>query len=391
VSGGTKVVLRASYSFGTDTSNLSYEVASSRIHAYIYDAKGKMTSATLVSPTTETVSLTYDGDGNLVQKAANGVTTSYLIDTNNLSGYAQIVEAKTNGALTDVFNYGSTGIVSQGHVPTGTTVYFGKDGSNNTRYLTDSQTGNVTDTFDYTADGIRVNGTGSFPAAHQFQGEYLDPDLNLYDLRARWLNPQTGEFMTMDTYEGQGEDPASLHKYAFVQWDGGINDSDPTGQQLEDAEGLGMVIAAGIAGMIAAIPHENFISLQRESPAGPLVLRHYTTAIGYAGIMISNTIEPGAKGYSFWTDSTFENGRDAIQGLSLYRVRDAGHLITDEFTVTLDRVKDGVSAPIPSLFLFGLGGPRICFEYHVLLPVSLSTHVWSHRSIPPNPPMNFLW
>jgi len=128
-----------------------------------------------------------------------------------------------------VFNYGSTGIVSQGHVPTGTTVYFGKDGSNNTRYLTDSQTGNVTDTFDYTADGIRVNRTGSFPAMHQFQGEYLEPDLNLYWLRARWMNPQTGEFMTMDSYEGDQTDPASLHKYAFVDWDGGTNKNDPTG------------------------------------------------------------------------------------------------------------------------------------------------------------------
>jgi len=198
-------------------------------NGYSYDAEGKMTSATLVSPTTETVSLTYDGDSNLVQKAVNGATTTYLIDTNNLSGYAQIVEARTNGALTDVFNYGSTGIISQGHVPTGTTLFFGKDGSNNTRYLTDSQTGNVTDTFDYTADGIRVNETGSFPTLHQFQGEYLDTDLNLYWLRARWMNPQTGEFITMDSYEGDNTDPPSLHKYAFVQWDGGVNNYDPSG------------------------------------------------------------------------------------------------------------------------------------------------------------------
>jgi len=198
-------------------------------NTFTYDIVSKLTGATLVSPTAESISLTYDGDANLVQKTVNGVATTYLIDTNNISGYAQIIEAKTNGALTDVFNYGTSGIVSQGHVPTGTTVYFGKDESNNTRYLTDSQTGAVTDTFDYTADGIRVNRTGAFPVVHQFQGEYLDTDLNLYWLRARWMNPQTGEFMTMDSYEGDNAAPASLHKYAFVQWDGGLNKKDPSG------------------------------------------------------------------------------------------------------------------------------------------------------------------
>jgi RHS repeat-associated protein len=70
---------------------------------------------------------------------------------------------------------------------------------------------------------------------HQFQGEYMDGDLGLYWLRARWMNPQTGEFMTMDGYEGDQADPTSLHKYAFTYWDGGVNKSDPTGH--DDAEG----------------------------------------------------------------------------------------------------------------------------------------------------------
>ena len=34
--------------------------------------------------------------------------------------------------------------------------------------------------------------------------------------QARYLNPNTGRFQTMDTYEGDNEDPPSLHKYVVL-------------------------------------------------------------------------------------------------------------------------------------------------------------------------------
>jgi RHS repeat-associated protein len=174
------------------------------------------------------VTLTYDGDGNLVQKTAGGHTYTYLIDSNNPTGFAQIIEIRKNGVLAQVFNYGPNGIISQSDVASGQTRYFGKDGSNNTRILTDTS-GAVTDTFDYSVDGILIGRTGTFPAVHLFQGEYFDADLGLYWLRARWMNPQSGTFMGMDTFEGMLWDPASLHKYAFTEWDSGVNKADPSG------------------------------------------------------------------------------------------------------------------------------------------------------------------
>jgi len=47
--------------------------------------------------------------------------------------------------------------------------------------------------------------------------------------QARWMNPQTGRFHTMDTFEGDKRDPASLHKYAYCRSDP-INRTDPTGK-----------------------------------------------------------------------------------------------------------------------------------------------------------------
>ena len=43
-----------------------------------------------------------------------------------------------------------------------------------------------------------------------------------------YLNPNTGRFWTMDSYEGDNGDPSSLHKYLFVA-DNPVNGVDPSG------------------------------------------------------------------------------------------------------------------------------------------------------------------
>lgn len=52
--------------------------------------------------------------------------------------------------------------------------------------------------------------------------------LGLYYNRARYLNTITGRFWTADTYEGDRQSPASLHKYLYTNANP-INSSDPTG------------------------------------------------------------------------------------------------------------------------------------------------------------------
>lgn len=47
--------------------------------------------------------------------------------------------------------------------------------------------------------------------------------------QARWLNPNTGRFQTMDSYDGDLEDPPSLHKYTYAANDP-VNNRDPSGQ-----------------------------------------------------------------------------------------------------------------------------------------------------------------
>ncbi len=46
--------------------------------------------------------------------------------------------------------------------------------------------------------------------------------------RARWMNPDTGRFHTMDSYEGNQEEPMSMHKYLYCEVNP-VNRIDPSG------------------------------------------------------------------------------------------------------------------------------------------------------------------
>ena len=60
-------------------------------------------------------------------------------------------------------------------------------------------------------------------------GEYLDPNTGYYYLRARWLNPDTGRFVSTDPHPGVIFDPPTLHRYLYSINDP-VNRIDPGGQ-----------------------------------------------------------------------------------------------------------------------------------------------------------------
>jgi len=55
------------------------------------------------------VLITYDGDGNRVKKTVGGVTTYYLLDDRNPSGYVQVMEEWTaSGGVTNLSRFTTT-------------------------------------------------------------------------------------------------------------------------------------------------------------------------------------------------------------------------------------------------------------------------------------------
>jgi RHS repeat-associated protein len=186
-----------------------------------------------------TATFVYDGDGNRVAKTVGTVTTQYLVDDLNPTGYPQVVEELVNSAVTRQYTYGLQRI-SENLSPTAsgnaawTPSFYGYDGGGNVRQLTNS-VGVVTDTYEYDAFGNEVNHTGTTPNNYLYRGEQFDADLGLYCLRARYYNAGTGRFLSRDPENGKHWDPKTLHRYLYAGGDP-INAKDPTGRDIIEYE-----------------------------------------------------------------------------------------------------------------------------------------------------------
>jgi len=209
----------------SETYDTNGNVIASGGNTFAYDSENHLTSMN-----GSAVTIVYDGDGNRVAKTVNGVTTRYLVDDLNPTGYAQVVEElSAAGTVTREYTYGLQRI-SENQVLNGTWTasFYGYDGGGNVRNLTNSG-GTITDTYEYDAFGNKWTVSGTTPNNYLYRGEQYDPDLGLYYLRARYYNSATGRFMSRDPLDGNIPDPKSLHKYLYADGDP-VNANDPTGR-----------------------------------------------------------------------------------------------------------------------------------------------------------------
>ena len=168
---------------------------------FVYDSQNRLVKQN--AGQSNEVDIVYDGAGNKVAETVNGVTTTYLIDTNNPTGYSQIVEEIVNGAVTRRYTLGHWIISETQNISgTWTTSFYGYDGHNSVRFLTNSA-GTVTDNYTFDAFGIKIAGAGSTANQILYSGEYLDLGTGNYALRNRIYQQNTGTFLTADTTPGQ--------------------------------------------------------------------------------------------------------------------------------------------------------------------------------------------
>jgi RHS repeat-associated protein len=208
-----------------------------------YDPNGNTTSSggdtfaydfenRLASKNNGAITVLHDCDGNRVAKTVGGVTTQYLVDDLNPTGYLQVLEEVSGGGVQTRYTYG-TKLVSQTRGASGTpsTSYYGYDAHGNITFLTDA-IGSVTDSYDYDAWGMLVASTGSTPNKRLYAGEEFDPDLGLINLRARQYRSGTGRFLTLDRVMGRLDVPLSFNRYLYAHADA-ANLLDPSGLNLE--------------------------------------------------------------------------------------------------------------------------------------------------------------
>jgi len=210
---------------GTDVYDSNGNTRTNAGNIFAYDVENHLTNAAVGGTN---IAIVYDGDGNRVKKTVGGTATYYLVDDRNATGYAQVLEelATVGSTPTRLYTYGLD-LVCQ-RQSGGTTSFFGRDGNGSTRFLT-SSSGAISDTYAYDAFGDQLSSTGLTPNNYLYVGQQFDANVGFYYLRARYMNPNSGRFMSRDAFEGSIYDPSSLHKYTYAGNDP-INHTDPTGK-----------------------------------------------------------------------------------------------------------------------------------------------------------------
>jgi RHS repeat-associated protein len=224
------------------------------VTSYTYDANGNTTSKTQAGDLT---TYTYNDANRLIQASTASGTTTYVYNADGLRTrqthtptggtesttwyvqdsaypYAQVIEEYQSQAsgpktLSATYTFADDLVSQTRYDSTGspTTSYIQADGFGSTRWLTDAA-GTITDSIDYDAFGVEIRRSGTAEIEHLYRGERFDPNLAMYDLRARMYEPANGRFLTQDDFAGFGMDPRSLHKYGYTHNDP-INNVDASG------------------------------------------------------------------------------------------------------------------------------------------------------------------
>ena len=167
-------------------------------------------------PPANDVSYSYDGQGLLT-----GVTTltGTATDTwGTTAGLPLLLSDATNDYL-----YGPSGTpVEQASLATGKAEFFVSGDQGSTRALLGAS-GEVVATFTYGAYGSLASSSGGVSTPLLYDGQVFDPTTGLYYLRARWYDPATDQFMSVDPLVAETGQP-----YAYAG-DDPVNEGDPLG------------------------------------------------------------------------------------------------------------------------------------------------------------------
>lgn len=171
-------------------------------------------------------SYTYDYAGNRTSKTVNeGGTTYYVTDTG--SSLSQVVaEVDGDGRETASYTLGDERISVERD---GKIWYYLHDGHGSVRMLA-GEDGQITDSYSYDAYGNLLEREGDTENDFLYTGEQYNANTGLYYLRARYMNPDTGTFISMDSYPGSS-------KGSCGWFHGGRHVQDVAGNHTETNDG----------------------------------------------------------------------------------------------------------------------------------------------------------
>lgn len=211
-------VITATYGYNELGERTKTTPSSGAATTYGYDQAERLTSVSRPkSGETPAIEDTYgyNGDGLRTSQTISSVTSYLAWDT------ADTLPLVLNDG-TNSYIYGPGGAPIEQVSSGGTALYLHHDQQGSTRMLT-SATGTVAATTTYDAYGNKTGSTGASTTPLGYDGQYTDSDTGLIYLRARYYDPVTAGFLTIDpAFEG------TLALYTYVI-DNPLSLGDPSG------------------------------------------------------------------------------------------------------------------------------------------------------------------
>jgi len=130
----------------------------------------------------------------------------------------------------------------------------------------------------YDPYGNQLTDDGTHPIASRnplrYRGYYLDSETQLYYLPARYYDPQSARFISIDPAPPSAGSPESLNRYSYCMADP-VQGTDPTGAII-DVDGTGQATseAHAHANMVRARSSERWRHWRRKAGADPMRTHH---------------------------------------------------------------------------------------------------------------------
>ncbi|NCR25365.1 MAG: tandem-95 repeat protein [Microcystis aeruginosa LE13-04] len=210
------------YTYDNNGNTLSKTTGTDKVN-YQWNAENRLVGLDNNGDGVNEITNKYDSDGIRISQIVNGEETRFLVDKNR--DYAQVLQEYTPSKIIKASYVYGHDLISQ--LRNSQRSFYHVDGLGSTRALTDSN-GLVSDRYAYEAFGEIIKQLGNTQNLYLFAGEQRDPNLGLDYLRARYLDVNTGRFISRDSFFGLQQQPTSLHKYLYAN-NNPINFTDPTG------------------------------------------------------------------------------------------------------------------------------------------------------------------
>lgn len=305
---------------------------------YTYNQAGQLTSVN--APARNAVTYAYDGAG-LLSSETSGVTTNQFAWNATSSLPLLLTDGHTS------YIYGPDEVPIEQVADDGTVSYLHHDQLGSTRLMTD-HTGSEIGAETYSPYGLLANSTGSASSPFGYAGQYTDPLSGLQYDRARFYDPTTAQFLSIDPLQQE-----TWQAYGYAN-NNPVSTIDPSGAigidtvievvacDNDPIAALGCAAAGGLASWIGIKLAQQAAGNQDVIADGPGLQGEFNQALYEQGVRAAScNAAEGGDG----SPEAFLDGLGRVHG-KLPSPADLGEYNTEELQILRDELEQSVQARI---------------------------------------------